>query len=277
MASSLICGSIDRVREISPLVHCITNGVTSCRCADSLHAVGASPIMASSPDEVRDVVARCSALCINIGTPDRERARAMMIAGAAANELDIPVVLDPVGAGVSDMRREMIKDITSNISLAAIRGNASEIRSMATGLAVSGGLDSSTSEDEAPASASALKDAVLLARSTGAVVAVTGAVDIVTDARTAFAIRNGSPAMRVVTGAGCMLSAIVAAFVGVMRDDALRATVGAISAFGICGESASARLGVCGGATLASAIIDDLARIGSREVKEGARVEEIRP
>lgn len=268
-----MCGSIERVRKSSPLVHCITNSVTSCRCADALHAVGASPIMASSPDEVRDVVARCDALCINIGTPDRERAKAIMIAGATANERDIPVVLDPVGAGVSAMRRDMIRDITSNISLTAIRGNATEMRFMATGLAVSGGLDSNTNSEGD--FASALKDAALLARSTGAVVAVTGAVDIVTDARTAFAIRNGSPAMRVVTGAGCMLSAVVAAFVGAMRDDALRATVGAISAFGICGEMASARLGMCGGATLASAIIDDLARIGSREVEGGARVEEI--
>lgn len=260
-----------RARERKPIVHCITNIVTVCRCADALHAVGASPIMADDPEEVCDIVSGSAALCINIGTPSRRRLDAMLAAGARANELDIPVVLDPVGAGASRLREDIVRELLARVKFAVIRGNAAEIRALATGERRAKGLDA----DDAIDIESALCDADGLSGSTGAVVAVTGAVDVVSYGGAAYAIRGGSPSMRSVTGAGCQLSAIMAAFTGVCADDPLSASISALCVMGACGSRAARALGRCGGASLQARLLDELAAIEPGDVMEEIIVEKV--
>lgn len=200
-----------RVREKAPLVHCITNYVTANDCANLLLAAGASPIMSDSPDEAADVVSLCKALVINTGTLSVERLKAMLIAGKRANELDIPIVLDPVGAGSSAFRTSAVRKLLNEIRFSVIRANYSELLAISgearprRGVDADGGLPENAAEESVKA----------ISRKYGAAVLATGETDIVSDGEILCRVRGGSEVMKRVTGAGCMLSALTGAFVAV--------------------------------------------------------------
>ena len=199
------------VRAKSPLVHNITNYVTVNDCANIVLACGASPIMADDAAEVEDITSLCAGLNLNIGTLNSRTIPSMLLAGHTANRLGRPVVLDPVGAGASHLRTETALRLLREVKFTVIRGNISEIRTLAAGSGTTKGVDADTADkvtDETLDKTVAFAKA--FAARTGAVVAVTGAIDIVADGERAFCIRNGHPMMSAVTGTGCQLSALTA-------------------------------------------------------------------
>ena len=244
---------LSRVRDRSPLVHNITNYVVMNSSANILLAVGASPVMAHSRSEVADMVAIAQSLVLNIGTLDRAWLEAMLIAGKAAGERNIPVVLDPVGAGATPFRTDAVRRILDACRISVLRGNPSEIFSVAGAAASTRGVDSSMGFDEAN-----IGEVEALSRDLGCVVAVSGETDCITDGTNTWLVRNGHPLMTRITGMGCGLSAVSAAFCAVAEENNLAAAVAsAFGFYGLCGEKAasvSLRPG-----TFETAFIDQLA------------------
>lgn len=263
------------LRGRTPLVHNITNYVTVNDCANILLACGASPIMADDIEEAADITSICNALNINIGTLNQRTIPAMLAAGKKANELGRPVVLDPVGAGASALRTNTALRLLEEVQFAVIRGNISEIKTLAGGSSTTKGVDADAADR---ISEQTLDGAVALtkafAQKTGAVVAVTGAVDIVSDGKTTYCIRNGHPMMSGITGTGCQLSALIAAFVAANPGCALQAAAAAVCTMGLCGEIAHDRLTAAdGNASYRSYIIDAVYNLTPAELEKGARYE----
>lgn len=231
------------VREKSPLVHNITNYVTVNDCANILLACGGSPIMSDDLGEVEEITTICGGLNINIGTLNAQTIPSMLAAGKKANTLGHPVVLDPVGAGASSLRTNTAYQLLEEVQFAVIRGNISEIKTLANGQGTTKGVDAdvtdTVTEETLPEAAAFAK---AFAAKTGAVIAITGAIDIVANAEKAYCIYNGHPMMSSVTGTGCQLSALAAAYVTANPDHALEAAAAAVCAMGICGQIAQERL-----------------------------------
>lgn len=254
---------LENVRKTTPLVHNITNYVTVNDCANVLLACGASPIMADDMDEVEDIQSICGGLNINIGTLNRATIPAMFAAGVKANGCGHPVILDPVGAGASKLRTDTARRLLEQVQFTVIRGNISEIKTLALGRNSTKGVDADVGDTVTEATLdSAILFAKHLAEETGAIVAITGAIDIVADARKAFVLRNGHSMMSRVTGTGCMLSAMIAAYLVANPEQWLEATAAAVCAMGLCGERAHARLiERDGNATYRNHIIDEVFRL----------------
>lgn len=258
-----------KVREQVPLVHNITNYVTVNDCANALLAVGGSPIMADDIGEAADITSIASALVLNIGTLNQRTIASMIAAGKRANEMGIPVVLDPVGAGASIFRNEAVKSILEQVKITILRGNLSEV-SFAAGLEASTRGVDSAAEDEKNDAAAVGKQA---AKQFGCVAAVTGAVDVITDGTRVVRIHNGHKMLSKVTGTGCMTSAVAGAFAAA-ADDYLAAACAAVAAMGIAGEIAYEKAGSIGTGSFHIAVIDALGRLDADTVKEMAKLEE---
>ena len=234
---------LDNVRKTTPLVHNITNYVTVNDVANILLACGASPIMSDEPEDVEDITSICGGLNINIGTLNSRTVTSMLLAGKKANQLGHPVVLDPVGAGASHLRTDTAFRLLREVQFTVIRGNISEIKTLASGAGTTKGVDADVADKVTEENLdSAVAFAKAFAARTGAVIAITGAIDIVADAQKAYCIRNGHPMMSAVTGTGCQLSALTAAFCAANPDKPLEAAAAAVCAMGLAGEIAHARL-----------------------------------
>lgn len=266
---------LENLRSKEPLIHNITNYVTVNDCANILLACGASPIMADDAKEAEEVTSVCDGLNINIGTLNERTIPAMLLAGKKANELGHPVVLDPVGAGVSGLRTQTALKLLEEVKFSVIRGNISEIKTLALGFGhtkgVDAGSDDMVTEDNID---SIIEFAKEFSKRTGAVIAITGAIDIVTDSETAYCIKNGCSAMSKITGSGCQLSAMTAAYITANSDNILSATVAAVCAMGLCGEKAYERMSeVDGNASYRNYIIDAVYNLLPEELERGARYE----
>lgn len=266
---------LDRVRQRHPLIHNTTNYVTVNDCANMLLACGGSPIMADDAGEAEEITAICGGLNINIGTLNQRTIPAMFAAGKRANELGHPVVLDPVGAGASSLRTETALGLLKEVKFTVIRGNISEIKTLALGSGTTKGVDADVAdqvtEEDLEAAVAFAKD---FSRQTGAVIAITGAIDIVADGERAFCIRNGRAEMSAITGTGCQLSALTAAFVTANPDRPLEATAAAVCAMGLCGEIAYQRMTeLDGNSSYRNYIIDAMYRLTPAALEEGANYE----
>lgn len=276
------------VRGSRPLVHCITNYVTVNDCANALLAVGGAPVMADDVREAARIASISNAVVLNIGTLNRRTIRSMFVAGKRAMRLGIPTVLDPVGAGASGLRTGTAFRLAGKIPFAVIRGNVSEIKTLHGGNGNTRGVDAA--DDGAPSGSSeAIASTAALARSlsrgTGAIVVVTGAIDIISDGTRSFAVRNGHPAMARITGSGCMLSAIVGAFIGAAKqaghaENLTDAAVAAVASMGIAGERAAADLDALASLGLPSGtgsfrtrLIDRLALMDEETFSREAQIE----
>ena len=204
----------ENLRRTCPLIHNITNYVTVNDCANMVLACGASPIMADDAAEVEDITTICGGLNINIGTLNSRTITSMLLAGKKANQLGHPVVLDPVGAGASRLRTDTAFRLLRDVKFTVIRGNISEIKTLASGAGTTKGVDADVADKVTEENLdSAVAFAKAFAAQTGAVIAITGAIDIVADVQKAYCIRNGNAMMSSITGTGCQLSALTAAFV----------------------------------------------------------------
>ena len=263
----------ENVRKTSPLIHNITNYVTVNDCANMLLACGASPIMSDAIDDVEDITAICGGLNINIGTLNERTIPSMFLAGKKANELGHPVLLDPVGAGASALRTNTAVELMDKVKFTVIRGNISEIKTLANGSGTTKGVDADVADRVTEENLeTAVAFAKTFAQKTGAVIAITGAIDIVADADCAYCTYNGTPMMSTITGTGCQLSALVTAFVVANPANPLKATAAAVCAMGLCGEIAQKRLtDLDGNSTYRNYIIDAMYNLDSDTFIKGAK------
>jgi hydroxyethylthiazole kinase len=233
LCPSDIWSDVLTVRERSPLVHSITNLVVINFNANVLLASGASPVMAHAHEEVTDMVGIAQALVLNIGTLDPYWIESMRLALVAAAKRGIPVVLDPVGAGATPYRNQSIELLLATASPTVIRGNGSEIMSVAGSAVQTRGVDSSAGANDALGAARAL------VQRTGGVVCVSGETDHILDKQQRAArLSNGHVWMTKITGVGCSATALIGAFCAV-QPDAWRATVSAMAYLGVVGEVAA--------------------------------------
>jgi hydroxyethylthiazole kinase len=238
------------IRERKPLVHQITNYVVMNETANATLALGALPVMAHAKEEVAEMAAVAGALVLNIGTLSEHWIDAMLIAARAANEAQVPIVLDPVGAGATQLRTETSKRILSEADVAVVRGNAAEIATLAGREAEIRGVES------IGAAESGAELARAAATTLGVVAAVTGAVDHVSDGERVVAVSNGHELLGTVSGTGCMATAVTGCFLAVRKDEPLEAAVEALVAFGLAGEDAA--VGAKGPGTFHAQLYDAL-------------------
>ena len=233
MTADQIWRLLSAIRERRPLVHNITNFVVMNNSANALLALGASPAMVHSSDEVEDFVALSQALVVNIGTLYSEQIAAGKLAVIRAKAAGIPWVFDPVGAGATPYRQAAAVAL-ARLGPSVIRGNGSEILALAQQVRAGQGRGVDSLHDSEAALGAARK----LAEDSGAAIAITGEVDYVTDGRRVVEIHNGHALMTRVTGLGCSATAVIGAFLAV-EPDALAATVAALAVFGVAGELAA--------------------------------------
>ena len=265
--------ALAQVRESKPLVQCITNFVTVNDCANILLASGSSPTMASHPLEVEESVAGVQALVCNMGAIDK--IDSMILAGRAANRLGKTVVLDPVGAGGTQLRREAIKRLLEEVHFTVIRGNASEIRYLAGQQTTGSGVDVSSldevTEDNLDA---AVATAEKLAHKLGTVIAISGKIDVISNGKESCILRNGCATMARITGSGCMLTSLIGAFCGACADPFF-ATCSAMAAMSVSGEIAEKKRlrNGTGNATFRNDLIDAVFNLTEEQLTKGVRYE----
>jgi hydroxyethylthiazole kinase len=221
------------LRKRRPLVHQITNYVVMNETANVTLALGALPVMAHAREEVEEMVALAGALVLNIGTLSPHWVEAMLVAGRAANERGVPVVLDPVGAGATSYRTETARRLLDEVKIAVLRGNQGEVATLVGMQAEVRGVESIEVGGEAADLARAA------ARNLGIVVSVTGPVDHISDGERVLAVANGHELLAAVSGTGCMSTAITGSFLAVKPQAALEAASEALAAFGVAGEDAA--------------------------------------
>ncbi len=269
-------GILAQVRAVCPLVHCITNYVTVNDVANMVLACGGSPIMADDIAEAADITAICGATVINIGTLNSRTIASMAAAGKRANELGHPVVLDPVGAGASALRTQTALRLMQEVQFSVIRGNISEIKTLCGDSASTKGVDAAEEDQvQAETLAQAAELAKALSRQTGAVTAITGAVDIIASQDRGYFIRNGVPAMSRITGTGCMLSGVVAAWCAANQDRMLEAAAAAVAAEGLCGELAWQKVqkNQAGTSSMRTWLIDAMSMLTEEQLLAGMKIE----
>ena len=235
--------SLENVRKNNPLTHCITNSVTINDCANAVLAIGGSPIMAEDEEEMEEVVEIADVLVINIGKLSKEQIKAMNISAAHATKTNTPIVLDPVGAGISQLRNNTIKYLVENNNITAIRGNISEIKAIANivGLlnteSAAKGVDVSEddiiSRDNLEINGNLVKE---LAKKLDTVIIASGPLDIISNGETIVVLDNGDEMMPLITGSGCMLTSIVGSCVAV--NDPFEGSILASIAMSLAGEKA---------------------------------------
>jgi hydroxyethylthiazole kinase len=242
------------LREKKPLVHHITNYVTVNDCANITLAIGGSPVMADEPADAVDIASIAQAVVINIGTLSSRTIPAMIEAGKTANEKGIPVIFDPVGVGASKLRNDTAAEILSKVKMAIIRGNISEIRFLAGIKSQTKGVDAA--ESDFTETDKAIETAKLLANKHSCVVAITGAVDVVSDGIKTVTISNGIPMLRNLTGTGCMCSSLMGCFAGANPELPFESAVAALLSMGIAGEIAFEKAEILGNGSFHVALHD---------------------
>lgn len=265
--------NLTAVRRRNPLVQCITNFVTVNDCANIILAAGGSPTMAEHPQEVDEAVRKAQALVCNMGAIDK--VEAMILAGREANRLGTPVVLDPVGAGGTQLRRDAVKRLLEEVHFSVIRGNASEIRYLAGQQTAGSGVDVSAPDEITEDKLSgAVAMAAELAGKLGSVIAISGRIDVISNGITTCVLRNGCATMARITGSGCMLTALIGAFCGA-NADAFLAACTAMAAMGISGEIAEEKRlrNGTGNATFRNDLIDAVFILTEEQLEKGVRYE----
>ena len=266
---------LENVRAKTPLVHNITNYVTVNDVANVLLAAGGSPIMSDDADDVEDITSICGGLNINIGTLNKNTIPSMFLAGKKANALGHIVLLDPVGAGASRLRTDTANRLMHEVRFDAVRGNISEIKTLCTGSGTTKGVDADAVDAVTEAN---LDDGVALvkafAKQTGCIIAVTGAIDLVSDGERCWCIRNGRAEMSRITGTGCQLSALMTAFLVANPDRKLDAAAAAVCMMGLAGEIGWANMQPGdGNSTYRNRIIDAIFNMTGDALEEGAKYE----
>ena len=266
---------LENVRKNSPLIHNITNYVTVNDVANVLLACGANPIMSDDAAEVEEITSICSGLNINIGTLNKDTIASMFLAGKKAKELGHKVLLDPVGAGASRLRTETAARLMEEIRFDVIRGNISEIKTLAYGSGSTKGVDADAAEEVTEQTLDRAVGFVKeFSKRTGSIIVITGAMDLVSDGRQCYVIRNGHPKMSKITGTGCQLSALITAFIAANPGHVLEASAAAVCMMGLAGERGWDRMQPReGNASYRTRIIDAIDQMDEEMLEKGANYE----
>lgn len=266
---------LENVRKIMPLVHNITNYVTVNDVANVLLACGGSPIMSDEPEDVADITSICGGLNINIGTLNQRSIEGMFLAGEKANELGHVVLLDPVGAGASRLRTNAALELMERLRFDVIRGNISEIKTLALGSGTTRGVDADAADTVTEENLDGMiAFAKEFAARAGVVVAITGAIDLVADHEICYVIRNGRPEMGRITGTGCQLSGMATAYAVANPDNKTEAVAAAVCAMGLAGEIGYGNLREGeGNSTYRNRIIDAIYYMDAETLEKGANYE----
>lgn len=264
---------LEQVQQKKPLLHCITNYVTVNDCANIVLACGASPIMADDIHEVEDITAICNGLVINIGTLNERTVASMIKAGKKANALGHPVILDPVGAGASAFRTQTVFQLLQEVNFTAIRGNISEIKTVALGSGTTKGVDADVADE---VNVQTLPEVVQFARAlaerTGAVIIITGKQDLITTKDKSCLISK-EPRKCPATGSGCMLTCLLGAYLAANQEDVFSACIAAVAAMGLAGEIADRP--AYGTLSFRAAMVDAISLMTAAQLDGGAKVEYI--
>jgi hydroxyethylthiazole kinase len=254
---------LKQLRKKRPLVHHITNYVTVNDCANITLCIGGAPVMAEAKEEVSEMVSLSNALVLNIGTLRSEQVDAMLIAGRRANELGIPIILDPVGAGATKYRTETANHLLKELGIAVIKGNAGEIGVLAGTGGTVRGVDSRGAEGDP------IEVASEYAQRIGSCVTISGPIDTISDGRRTLQVENGHEMMGTITGTGCMASSIVGAFAAISKDHVI-SSAAAMAAFGIAGERAASK--ASGPYSFKAGLFDETADLTPKELGKKARI-----
>jgi len=266
----------EKLEKNPPLIHNITNYVTVNDCANVVLAAGGAPLMADDIEEVEEIVSISSALYINVGTLNQRTVESMIISGKKANELNIPVILDPVGMGASKLRIDTVNRLIDEIKISVIKGNMSEIKSIYKNCHNSGGVDV---KEEDIISVNNIEENVLFAKKVAnklnCIIAITGPIDIVSDGNKQYSIHNGHEMMSKVTGTGCMTGSVIGTYCGANKKSLLDATILAIATMGLAGELAYKKVESNneGTASFKRYLIDNISLMNGKILKEGAKIE----
>ena len=251
------------VRAQTPLIHHITNYVTVNDCANITLCAGGAPVMAHAPDEVEEMVQYAGALVLNIGTLDTAQIEAMLLVGKAAAVRDIPIILDPVGAGATALRTDAARRLMTDLPVTVLKGNAGEIGVLA-------GVDARVrGVDSAGISGDPVDITRTYAEKTGMTVVMSGATDIISDGNRVLLVENGSPLMGAISGTGCMAASISGVYAAVSRDRVI-SSAAALAAFGIAGEQAAMR--TQGPGSFKVALFDALSALTPEHLAGEARI-----
>lgn len=252
---------LQKVRERNPLVHNITNVVVTNFTANGLLALGASPVMAYAKEEVAEMVSHASSLVVNIGTLNAQTVESIILAGKAANELKVPVIFDPVGAGATSYRTEAARKILREVQVSIIRGNAAEIANVIGEKWEIKGVDAGSGNGDK------VELAISAAEQLNCTVVITGKEDVVTDGSSTYVVEGGHPLLTKVTGTGCLLSSVIGAFTGV-EENLLQASVAALTFYGIAAEKASKKTAELGPGSFQIEFLNQLSQVSEADFNE---------
>ena len=266
---------LENVRKKSPLVHNITNYVTVNDVANIILACGASPIMSDEPVDVEDITSICAALNINIGTLRKRSIESMHLAAKKAASLGHILVLDPVGAGASTLRTTTAASLLEEVSFTLIRGNVSELKALALGSRSTKGVDADAADVVTDENLDQMVNfAKTYAKAADCVIAMTGAIDLVANASSCYVIRNGRKEMSSITGTGCQLSGLSAAFLAANPEHPLEAAAAAVCTMGLAGEIGYSYMHPeDGNSTYRNRIIDAVYNMNGSTLDKGAKYE----
>lgn len=255
-----------KVRENTPLIHHLTNTVTINDCANVTLAIGGSPVMATSLEEVEHMVQLSSALVINLGTIDNGMYESMLAAGQAANAKGIPVIFDPVGVGATPFRTKRAKMFIEQVKVSVIRGNASEV------YALIGGETKTKGVDAGEVSISKSELALKAANQLQTLVVISGEQDVVSDGKRMTLINNGDVWLTKITGTGCMTAPLIACFASV-TNDLFEAAVAGMSVMSLAGEQARKALNEMDGiGTYRVKLMDEIFFMDGESWEKGVRL-----
>ncbi len=256
---------IKQLRQKNPLVHNITNIVVANYVANGLLSIGASPLMSNAIEEMNELESICQALVINIGTLTSKQVKAMIEAGKSANKYNIPVVLDPVGVGATTFRKQTVEKLLNEIKFTAIRGNAGEIAHLAQVAWNAKGVDAGSGNGN-------LEEIVkTVAQKYDCIVALSGEIDYISDGQKIAKIGNGTALFPKITGSGCLLSAVLGAFLS-LDENKFELCVNACTSYAIAGEMAGENLKTYQTGQFYTSLLDNLALIDDEIVKKYKRV-----
>jgi hydroxyethylthiazole kinase len=260
-----------KIREKKPLIHHITNYVVMNQTANATLHLGGSPVMSHAIEEVEEMVSLCNALVINPGTLSAPWIRAMSLAGLRANSLGIPIIFDPVGAGATSFRTRTYQIFLKELDVNIIKGNSAEIGSVYGDMSVeTRGVDSAVGVENPERVVQSMST-----RYNGAIVAVTGRTDYASDGVNCIAVENNSDMLAGLTGTGCTVSALIACFAGVTKEDYLAATVGGLAVMGVCAELAEKDISVKGPASFNVALYDRIATLTPEQLRANMKLKNI--
>lgn len=268
---------LENLKLKQPIIHNITNFVTANDCANILLAAGASPIMANEYKEMADITRLSHGLNINLGTINDSLVPSMLLAGELSNELSHPVVLDLVGIGASSYRFKVCKMLLDKIKFSVIKGNFSEIKTLILEKNFSNGVDARSLDQLNENSILSNLDIIkAYAKNIQSTLVITGPVDLITNGDKSILIESGHPIMADITGSGCMLSALIAAFISSNKDEIFKATAATLVSFGLAGELAFARLkDLDGSGTFRTYLIDGIYNMRPDDLNKNSKYREI--